>query len=200
MLIQCPINNTPIQYTQTVLRTAKPLEGRKNMYHAIVGIRNEFDELLELYFTGVANNNLAEVMQTPDFIEELGDVYWYLTLAHYFISKTDINHLNYTSENLETNIVPVISRLHNSAADLLNSYKKEYIYGTKNMEDAYVLKTVYDMLSNMHWFAVHCGVSVFSILQGNANKLAVRYKDKWSATECDQRSYDEEITKMWQAV
>ena len=190
--INCPIKNNLINYTTAVLRTAKPMPGRENLFHAMVGIATEVDEIQEVLTQYNWEDDLVQA--EAHLGEELGDVLWYIALG--------LHYLNVSTEEVAQFLETVdydgqkVHDLQKPATKLLNFYKKERYYG-KAIADADIRNQLLEVYARCEAITEYMCVDLAEIMQANANKLAVRYAEAWSLSECEGRNLDAEVATFW---
>ncbi len=181
------------------------VEINTRILHAILGINTEVVELLV--------NSEGDCSLT-NYIEELGDLNWYIAIL---CDSLDINFnelLNkaklYTMDELEslisnnnistslkyyTSEATIIKKLIVISSDLLDMIKKQ-IYYKKYYTKEYIIGKIEDIFRlNIH-LCSNLSLSIDNILIVNINKLTARYPDKFCEDKAINRDLDSELETL----
>jgi len=172
----------------------------KNIEHGMLGISTEISELV----SGSLNYDIDGTEENKlNIIEEIGDVYWYMSLLckEYLLDYDTLDQISSTVEpetkQLKTKLfTPSTIGLTIISGGIIDLLKRAHFY--KNCSDFKqaliwkmamihnVLKDIIDMT----------GVTFEYILDINMKKLKTRYPDGFKSTDAINRDIQEEIKGM----
>ena len=175
------------EYQELAIRTAKRLETTaENLNHAALGIGSEAGELA----LTVAGAWMQLPFDPKNIPEEIGDACWYVALMcqtmdwrfeELFVTPEDGSDMSneLAAAVLGRNPIALTLMLNAFGGDILSVVKAHVIYGKPL--DADLLKrelslyvTTCSLLASIH------EIPFEYVLDGNINKLAKRYPDKYS--------------------
>ena len=172
------------EYLPLAMRTAKRLETKaENLNHAVLGLLSEVNEM-------------TDALETGDLVnlrEELGDILWYIALAHKCLlshvkdyePNTDdfTDFTDYSKMVLAGEYGYLLSKLSDDVKRML-IYKKEY-----TDVDFERMASLLISLSDVVFKTIKAyNLDVDLVMQRNIVKLKERYKDQytdWEATHRD---------------
>ena len=161
------------------------------LLHGIIGINTEVGEIFECCVSCSYDDCFTlNIGDHVNFIEELGDIFYYIALSADVLKMTETDLvLKSSCEILE--LSDLLSELQKSAINLLDMCKKVVFYG-KDLDREFFLKhisKVYITTAQLSHQVQSCPAEVFDI---NNKKLAARYGEKFSETLALNRNLENE--------
>jgi len=155
----------------------------ERLLHAAMGLCTEVGELFE-------------VESEQHLIEEVGDVYWYLALAH------DALGLDFERYEIEIDLdtwnprgESPIESLSIYTTDLLDMVKKQVFYGrTIDLQKAEL--TLFTLKAVLKAALIMEDIDPKAVLQANINKLTTRYPEKFTEEAANNRDVKAEYAAM----
>lgn len=147
--------------------------------HAVLGFQSEFAEL-------------KEKKETPDWLEEFGDCFWYLNLACSAVG-TEIDEL--VLDGLE----PDMDSFDNFAIQvglIADQVKRAIYYTTEDriveVDQEAVKKWLAQIRVELEQLCIDYDIDVEEVLEANIEKLSARYPDKFTSDYAIDRNIDRE--------
>lgn len=155
----------------------------ERLLHAAMGLCTEVGELFE-------------VESEQHLIEEVGDVYWYLALAH------DALGLDFERYEIEIDLdtwnprgESPIESLSIYTTDLLDMVKKQVFYGRPiDLQKAEL--TLFTLKAVLKAALIMEDIDPKAVLQANINKLTTRYPEKFTEEAANNRDVKAEYAAM----
>ena len=179
-------------YVEKALRTESLISEisiNSRVLHAVMGINTESIELL-------ANIEMDKI----NYLEELGDVCWYLAILtnslNYNFDEM-VEHSKGVLENLntETPVHDFINNLIINAGELLDQTKRKIFY-KKEFNDSTFLNLTQTVFTNVYAIAKLLNIDFNHILEKNIAKLTARYPDKYSDELAINRDVENEYKTL----
>lgn len=155
----------------------------ERLLHAAMGLCTEVGELFE-------------VESEQHLIEEVGDVFWYLALAH------DALGLDFERDEIEIDLdtwnprgESPIESLSIYTTDLLDMVKKQVFYGRPiDLQKAEL--TLFTLKAVLKAALIMEDIDPKAVLQANVNKLTTRYPEKFTEEAANNRDVKAEYAAM----
>lgn len=192
------INNFE-EYVQLALRTKKELNGRKeDLNHAAMGLAGEMGEVMMAY----------HYRSKANFKEELGDIMWHIAIIYdavreeekdmlsKFDEEVSIEQLNHKYLNKNDDSTYGLHTLVEQIGEIADIVKKHTVYGnqlnSKKLIE-YCLKVKYTVAILIRYYELG---DMETCLISNINKLMVRFKEKFTEEEVNNRNLDKEAEML----
>ena len=168
-----------LQYSPLACRTARLMEPKLDMAHAVLGLVSEIAELRE-----------AVVFRDREkILDEAGDIMWYWNLAVLSL-EADIGQLDASVKIIRTDdnrsLMDAVDTLYTFAATLSDVSKKRLI--TDRVDDVRRMKALNALgciLYNILQILFKCQYDLRECLRFNIDKLSARYPDlKFEVERC----------------
>lgn len=190
MQIFDPIHNTHDTYTALAVRTAAPLEDRKELLHALQGIVCENLEMLCLF---QPMEDIPEPVLETKLTAEMGDLAWFICLYFWWKTKHSIEETEQLFEqSFASAFIPTPetfpAMLVSTTEKISALIKKEFAYGKligDSDANTLVTEAVVLLASLLHYR----DLSLEHICTANIAKLSLRYKQgTFSAQQAENRN------------
>lgn len=192
------INNFE-EYVQLALRTKKELPTIKDdLNHAVLGLAGEMGEVIMAYHYHAKAN----------FKEELGDIMWYIAIIYDAIreeekdmlSKFDeevpIENLNHKYLNKNDDNTYGLHTLVEQIGEIADIVKKHTVYGNQ-LNSKKLLEYCIKVKYTIAILIQHYGLGdMETCLISNINKLMIRFKEKFTKEEVNNRDLEGEAKML----
>lgn len=164
-------------------------EENAHLLHMAVGISGEVAELAQPIYEHV---RLHKVFDTENFIEEMGDIEFYLEglCQGLNVSLPDVTTV--TPSTLTPNPFDTTMHLSIVAGEILDLVKKAAIY-TKSLDRATLKVKIGTFNHSLNRLCMMYGVSRHECIEANIKKLGDRYKGFEYSNEAAQKRADKTV-------
>ncbi len=173
------------QFKEECKRTCASLGNDKlDLSHMILGMVSELEELDESLIT-------KDIVNTG---EEVADIYWYLMNYISFreldikLEQSNNNNYRLDSQTLLLGLSMTISKL----SDLTKKYIAYSRYINSNKE----VELILEVDKYLQAILLRKGLDLGNILQNNIDKLKIRFPEKFSESEANNRNLTEERKEL----
>lgn len=150
----------------------------EKILHSVVGSLTEIEELLD---------NYENEMDPINLIEEIGDIFWYLSiLFREFNLSLDNNP--YKSIEIKSPFKLILDYLKVNLK-MLDSLKKK-LYYNKEIDIVTFINQTYKLYSLLESYCIFYNTDINLILEKNILKLKARYGEKFSSEKAINRDLD----------
>lgn len=190
MQIFDPIHNNYDTYTALAVRTASPLEGRKELLHALQGIVCENLEIMCLF---QPMEDIAEPVLETKLTAEMGDLAWFICLYFWWKTEHSVVETEALFEHVFASVFIVTpetfpAMLVSTSEKISALIKKEFAYGkliSDSDADTLVTEAIVLLASLLHYR----DLTLELICNANIAKLAKRYnKGTFSVQQAEERN------------
>ena len=180
------------EHIQEMLRTEKskmtPVNDR--LLHGVVGLCTETGELVECASKGAD-------MDRTNFLEELGDFMWYVSLC---VDSLGLTYADVLAHATVCEVVPkayggYIDNLVIISSSMLDQLKCAIFYN-REIDVKATGAFLGALLANVTRIITTINSSIEEVLDMNARKLRVRYADGYSDEEANKRNINAERTAL----
>lgn len=155
----------------------------QRLLHAAMGLCTEVGELFE-------------IESDEHMVEEMGDVFWYLALAHDAVGLDfDAVEIDHDFTDFEPRGETPLDTFTIYATELLDMVKKQIFYG-RAIDMKRVELTLFTLKMAISFALDEQGIKVIDILQANVNKLSTRYPEKFTEDAAINRDVKAEYAAM----
>lgn len=155
----------------------------ERLLHAAMGLCTEVGELFELE-------------SEEHMVEEIGDVFWYLALAHDALGLDfDTSEIEYDFTDWEPRGETPLDTFTIYSTELLDMVKKQVFYG-REIDVKKAELTLFTLKMALCFGLESEGFKVADVLQANVNKLTTRYPEKFTEDAANNRDVKAEYAAM----
>lgn len=170
------------EYTEKAFAFANLQETKKlDLIHACLGITSDLGELDESTLVPGWNVDV-NTPQRVNFIEELGDVFWFLNLLMKVTGGSlseQVQKADATRDIFTAHSEKYLRLLNQSSARIADMVKAHVIYG-KPLDAVMVNAEAGYIASDLQALAEQNGLTLDRIFDANIAKLTARYGDKYT--------------------
>jgi NTP pyrophosphatase (non-canonical NTP hydrolase) len=158
-------------------------EEKEQLYlHAVIGSLTEIEELLD---------NYENEMDPINLIEEIGDVFWYLSILFRELNLDISDNQTTIEESIDTPFKTILAFLKENLK-MLDSLKKK-LYYNKEINIIDFITSTFRLYTLLEHYCNFYKTDISLILDRNISKLKARYGEKFSSERAINR--DLEIEK-----
>lgn len=163
-------------------------QSKTNLLHSAIGIATEVGELKN------AINIHGEIKDKVNFLEELGDCDWYVTIPYRELFLPTDRTIN-TDRFAHLNVLGLVRELDELSVAYLDLFKKYSFYG-KEIDSTKVSEIIFTIEDILYELALRAGSTLEQARFVVISKLRVRFPDKFTSENAENRNLTAERQEL----